>query len=63
MEKELQQIQITLTEIKKDLSYHIKRTDILEDMVKPAYRMALFIKIGGTVLTLGAILFTAFIKP
>lgn len=62
MEKELGEIKVVLTEIQKDIHYHIKRTDTLEDMVKPAYRMALFIKIGGSVLIVTAAVAALFIK-
>lgn len=41
MEEKLNEIAINIAEIKKDLKYHIKRTDALEDMVKPSYRLTL----------------------
>ena len=35
MDEKLDDAIITLTEVKSDLRYHIKRTDLLEDEMKP----------------------------
>jgi hypothetical protein len=42
MEKKLNEIEVHLAEIKKDLKYHIKRTDELERMVTPTYKLYIF---------------------
>lgn len=43
MEKKLNEIEIHLAEIKKDIKYHIKRTDDLEQMVTPTYKAYVFV--------------------
>lgn len=56
MQKDIEDIKVDIAEIKTDLKYHIKRTDMLEEMVRPAYQMSLFIKIGASVaVTIAAI--------
>jgi hypothetical protein len=50
-------IDITLVEVKKDLGYHIKRTDLLEEHVKPAIELVeevrLVKKIGKFLIAIG----------
>ena len=36
------EIKILLAEIQKDLKYHIKRTDTLETMITPPYKLYIF---------------------
>jgi len=43
VEKQLREIEIHLAEIKKDLRYHIKRTDQLEKIVVPIHKSHVFI--------------------
>lgn len=42
MEDKIREIEIHLTEIKADLKHHIRRTDLLQDMVEPIYKSHLF---------------------
>ena len=39
---ELGEIKVILAEIQKDLKYHILRTDTLETMVTPPYKLYIF---------------------
>lgn len=39
----LNKINTTLTEVKSDLKYHIKRTDMLEDEMKPVKKHILIV--------------------
>lgn len=42
LEDRLDSIELHLVDIKKDLSYHIKRTDDLQKMVTPVYKLYIF---------------------
>lgn len=39
---DLNEIKVILAEIQKDLKYHIKRTDTLETMITPPYKLYIF---------------------
>ena len=57
---ELNEIKIILAEIQKDLSFHIKRTDLLEAQLKPIYHMKIWVTYTiaflGIVLTVRSLL-------
>ncbi len=38
MDERLGKIEVHLAEIKADLKHHIKRTDVLQNMVEPVYK-------------------------
>ena len=42
MEDKMREIEVHLTEIKMDLKHHIKRTDLLQQMVEPVYKTHVF---------------------
>lgn len=62
MQKDMEEIKVDIAEIKTDLKYHIKRTDLLEEMVRPAYHMSMFLKIGGAVAVTIATILTVIFK-
>lgn len=42
MDEKIKEIEIHLAEIKSDLKHHIKRTDLLQEMVEPVYKSHVF---------------------
>lgn len=43
MEEKMREIEVHLAEIKTDLKHHIRRTDLLQEMVEPIYKHHIFI--------------------
>jgi hypothetical protein len=58
VEKDIQEIKVNIAEIKKDLHYHIKRTDALQEMITPIYKFKIFLLYSMSVAALVATILT-----
>jgi len=58
MERDIQEIKVDIAEIRKDLHYHIKRTDALQEMITPIYKFKIFLIYSMSVATLIATILT-----
>lgn len=62
MQDELEEIKLILTEIKTDLKYHIKRTDLLEEALRPVQKHVNFVNGFGKFLIIAAAVTTAVVS-
>lgn len=62
MKEELDDIKLILTEIKTDLKYHIKRTDLLEEAFRPVQKHVNFVNGFGKFLVITAAVTTAVVS-
>lgn len=50
LREHLERMAIELAEIRKDLNYHIMRTDILEKQTKPVIKVYHWIQVSGAII-------------
>ena len=53
LREHLEKIGLELSEIKQDLKYHIKRTDLLEQQISPLLKVYHFIQVSAALLLTG----------
>ena len=53
LREHLEVIATELTEIKKDLAYHIKRTELLEERINPLLKIYHFLQVTAALMFVG----------